>query len=141
MDPAATLALVEQHLQAGRLDDARAALRDFWTWRRRGGFQPPGGDALARRLDRDGSGVPVGGRRRPRVGRRAAATRRRGNLKKADVKVGGRYIALVSGRLATIQITGPAPYGKGWVGRNLTTGREIRVRTAARLRAAAGGQD
>jgi hypothetical protein len=35
--------------------------------------------------------------------------------------------------LAKVRITGESPYG-GWRGTNLATGREIRIRSAARLR-------
>ena len=54
-------------------------------------------------------------------------------MKKADIQVGLTYIAKVSGVLATVRITGESPYG-GWRGTNLATGREIRIRSAARLR-------
>ena len=39
----------------------------------------------------------------------------------------------VSGTLAKVRLTGEHPRG-GWYGTNLATGREIRIRTAARLR-------
>ena len=54
-------------------------------------------------------------------------------MKKAEVEIGTTYIAKVSGVLAKVRITGPSPYG-GWVGKNLATGREVRIRSAARLR-------
>ncbi len=54
-------------------------------------------------------------------------------MKKAEVQIGTTYIAKVSGVLAKVRITGASPYG-GWVGKNLATGREIRIRSAARLR-------
>jgi len=54
-------------------------------------------------------------------------------MKKAEVEIGTTYIAKVSGMLAKVRITGASPYG-GWVGRNLATGREVRIRSAARLR-------
>ncbi len=54
-------------------------------------------------------------------------------MKKAQVEVGTTYIVKVSGVLAKVRITGESPYG-GWNGRNLATGREIRIRSAARLR-------
>ena len=43
------------------------------------------------------------------------------------------YIVKVSGVLAKVRITRESPHG-GWYGTNLATGREIRVRGAARLR-------
>jgi hypothetical protein len=54
-------------------------------------------------------------------------------MKKAEVQIGTTYIAKVSGVLTRVRITGQSPYG-GWVGRNLATGREVRIRSAARLR-------
>ena len=54
-------------------------------------------------------------------------------MKKADIQVGLTYIAKVSGVLAKVRVTGESPYG-GWRGINLATGREIRIRSAARLR-------
>ena len=57
----------------------------------------------------------------------------RSAMKKADIQVGSTYIAKVSGVLAKVRITGESPHG-GWRGTNLATGREIRIRSAARLR-------
>ena len=54
-------------------------------------------------------------------------------MKKADVEIGGKYIAKVSGTLVAIRIDRESPYG-GWDGTNLATGRSVRIRTAARLR-------
>lgn len=54
-------------------------------------------------------------------------------MKKNEVKIGGEYIAKVSGKLAKVRITGESPYG-GWDAKNTATGRDVRVRTAARLR-------
>ena len=54
-------------------------------------------------------------------------------MKKAEIQIGNTYIAKVSGVLAKVRITGESPYG-GWRGKNLATGREIRIRSAARLR-------
>jgi len=63
----------------------------------------------------------------------------RGAMKRQDVQIGSIYIAKVSGVLAKVRITGESPYG-GWRGKNLATGREIRIRTAARLRRPANQQ-
>jgi hypothetical protein len=52
---------------------------------------------------------------------------------KREVTIGTTYIAKVSGVLAKVRITGESPYG-GWLGKNLATGREVRIRSAARLR-------
>ena len=60
-------------------------------------------------------------------------------MKKAEVQIGNTYIAKVSGVMAKVRITGESPYG-GWRGKNLATGREIRIRSAARLRRPANEQ-
>ena len=54
-------------------------------------------------------------------------------MQKSNVKVGSTYIVKVSGTLARVRITREHQRG-GWYGINLATGREIRIRTAARLR-------
>ena len=54
-------------------------------------------------------------------------------MQKQYVKVGTTYIVKVSGTLAKVRLTREHPRG-GWYGTNLATGREIRIRTAARLR-------
>ena len=62
-------------------------------------------------------------------------------MTKAKVSIGTTYIVKVSGNLTRVRLTRECEYG-GWYGKNLATGREIRIRTAARLRAAivpAGG--
>ena len=55
------------------------------------------------------------------------------NMQKQNVKIGTTYIVKVSGSLAKVKLTRECNYG-GWYGTNLATGREIRIRTAARLR-------
>ena len=60
-------------------------------------------------------------------------------MKKTEIEVGTTYIAKVSGVLAKVRITGESPYG-GWRGKNLATGREVRIRSAARLRRPANEQ-
>ena len=57
-------------------------------------------------------------------------------MQKQNVHIGTTYVVKVSGRLAKVQITREHDRG-GWYGTNLATGREIRIRTAARLRAEA----
>lgn len=57
-------------------------------------------------------------------------------MQKHNVKVGTTYLVKVSGRLAAVRITREHDRG-GWYGTNLATGREIRIRTAARLRSEA----
>ena len=54
-------------------------------------------------------------------------------MQKNNVKVGTTYIVKVSGTLAKVRLTREHARG-GWYGTNLATGREIRIRTAARLR-------
>ena len=54
-------------------------------------------------------------------------------MKKADVTIGSTYIVKVSGKLTKVRITRESPYG-GWDGLNLATHREVRIRSAARLR-------
>ena len=54
-------------------------------------------------------------------------------MQKQNVHIGTTYIVKVSGVLAKVRITREHPRG-GWYGTNLATGREIRIRTAARLR-------
>ena len=57
-------------------------------------------------------------------------------MQKANVKIGTTYIVKVSGRLTRVRLTREHDLG-GWYGTNLATGREIRIRTAARLRSEA----
>lgn len=54
-------------------------------------------------------------------------------MKRNEVEIGNEYVVKVSGRLVSVKILRESPYG-GWIGRNKETGREVRVRTAARLR-------
>ncbi len=56
---------------------------------------------------------------------------------KKNVKTGTTYIVKVSGTLAKVRVTREHDRG-GWYGTNLATGREIRIRTAARLRGEVG---
>jgi hypothetical protein len=43
------------------------------------------------------------------------------------------YAVKVSGQVQEVRLVAESPYG-GWIGRNLRTGREVRIRSAARLR-------
>ena len=54
-------------------------------------------------------------------------------MKKREIEIETTYIAKVSGVLAKVRIAAESPYG-GWRGTNLATGREVRIRSAARLR-------
>lgn len=54
-------------------------------------------------------------------------------MKKSEVQVGKVYIVKVSGKLARVRLTEASPYG-GWIGTNLSTNREVRIKSAAKLR-------
>lgn len=57
-------------------------------------------------------------------------------MKATEVKVGGRYIAKVSDTLTRVRIREPSPHGRGWIAVNETTGRDVRIKTAGKLRKA-----
>jgi len=46
-----------------------------------------------------------------------------------QVKVGGTYLAKVSGQVVPVRIRAESPYG-GWIGVNAVTRREVRIRSA-----------
>lgn len=50
---------------------------------------------------------------------------------KRDVEIGGVYRAKVSGNCVKVRIE--CPLKQGWLAINLITGRDVRIRTAARL--------
>jgi len=52
---------------------------------------------------------------------------------KSQVSIGNVYCAKISGKLTRVRIDCPCPYG-GWFGTNLVTQREVRIRSAAKLR-------
>ena len=54
-------------------------------------------------------------------------------MKKQDVQIGKHYVAKVSGKLVHVAIIQANPMG-GWDGLNVSTGRGVRIRSAARLR-------
>jgi hypothetical protein len=54
-------------------------------------------------------------------------------MRKAEIKIGSTYQVKVSGKLSRVRINGICPFG-GWYGTNTSTGRDVRIRTAARLR-------
>ena len=60
-------------------------------------------------------------------------------MKKSEISVGGTYVCKVSGRLVPVRIVQDNPLG-GWNAINVTTGRGVRVRSAARLRRAVQSQ-
>ena len=55
-------------------------------------------------------------------------------MKRRDVVLGQVYAAKVSGRIQPVRLVSESPHG-GWVGKNEATGRQIRIRSAAKLRA------
>jgi len=55
-------------------------------------------------------------------------------MRRADVRIGGVYTAKVSGRVTRVRLDRESRYG-GWDATNVATGRSVRVKTAARLRA------
>ena len=54
-------------------------------------------------------------------------------MKKDEVEVGKVYAVKVSGAIRPVRITGVSPYG-GWDATNLTTKRDVRIRSAQKLR-------
>ena len=54
-------------------------------------------------------------------------------MKKSQVEIGGTYLAKVSGQLVPVRVRAEHTLG-GWVGVNTVTRREVRIRSAARLR-------
>ncbi len=54
-------------------------------------------------------------------------------MKKHEVRIGGIYVAKVSGALTRVRIDRESRYG-GWEAVNLATHRPVRIRSAARLR-------
>ena len=54
-------------------------------------------------------------------------------MKTKDVVIGQIYLVKVSAKLQRVRLIKSSNYG-GWVGINLATGREIRIKTAAKLR-------
>jgi len=54
-------------------------------------------------------------------------------MKKHEVKVGGQYLAKVSGKIVVVRIDGPSAHG-GWDATNTATGKKVRIKSAQRLR-------
>ena len=59
-------------------------------------------------------------------------------MKKSEVKIGGVYTAKVTNKLVQVRIDAESRYG-GWDGTNLATGKKVRIKSPAQLRAAVGG--
>ena len=56
-------------------------------------------------------------------------------MKKAEVQIGATYRCKVSGSIADVRITGENPHG-GWDAVNTSTNRQVRIKSAQRLRSA-----
>ena len=54
-------------------------------------------------------------------------------MKKRDIEIGQTYLAKVSSKLVPVRITSESVQG-GWNAVNTTTGRDVRIRSAGRLR-------
>jgi len=61
-------------------------------------------------------------------------------MKQDDVKVGGKYMVKVSGKVTRVRIDGENPNG-GWDATNLATRKKVRIKTAGRLRGNAEKRD
>lgn len=55
-------------------------------------------------------------------------------MKKSEIRTGAVYTAKVSNKVVKIRIMHEAAYGTGWWAMNLETGRQVRIKSAARLR-------
>lgn len=59
-------------------------------------------------------------------------------MKKDQVQIGGHYYANVSGKSTEVRIDSDNSHG-GWDATNVTTGKKVRIKTAARLYGVVGG--
>lgn len=57
-------------------------------------------------------------------------------MKQSDVHIGHHYIAKVTNKLVTVEILAENPHG-GWDAKNLATGKNVRIKSAQRLRGTA----
>jgi hypothetical protein len=55
-------------------------------------------------------------------------------MKTAEIQIGKTYLVRLHGKFTRVRIDKTVSYGKGWTGTNLKTGREVRIRSAAKLR-------
>ena len=60
-------------------------------------------------------------------------------MKKNEVQVGGVYSAKVSDKVVEVRIDAENRHG-GWDATNLATNKKVRIKSAQRLRAVAGGE-
>lgn len=58
-------------------------------------------------------------------------------MKKDQIKIGGLYVAKVSDKLVSVRIDNTHSAG-GWMATNTATGKVVRIKSAQRLRSAAG---
>jgi len=56
-------------------------------------------------------------------------------MKKNEIKIGGQYTCKVSDKIVVVKITGENPHG-GWDAINLKTNKNVRIKSAQRLRTA-----
>lgn len=54
-------------------------------------------------------------------------------MKKSEIEIGKTYMVKVSGIVVPVKIVSESQYG-GWNGKNTTTGREVRIKSAAKCR-------
>ena len=54
-------------------------------------------------------------------------------MRKSEVKIGGTYAVKVSDRIVPVTLVAENRFG-GWIARNEKTGRDVRIKSAARLR-------
>jgi len=54
-------------------------------------------------------------------------------MRKSEVKIGGTYAAKVSEHIVPVTLVTENHFG-GWIARNEKTGRDVRIKSAARLR-------
>lgn len=55
-------------------------------------------------------------------------------MKNKEVQIGVQYLANVSGKVVSVQITHKLSLANGWRARNCVTGRSITIRSGKRLR-------
>jgi hypothetical protein len=60
-------------------------------------------------------------------------------MKKDQVKLGGEYLAKVSGKVVPVRIDKENPHG-GWDATSAATGKSVRIKSAQRLRGAVNGE-
>src|SRR5689334_15025843 len=60
-------------------------------------------------------------------------------MKKDQVKLGGEYLAKVSGKVVPVRIDKENPHG-GWDATSAATGKSVRIKSAQRLRGAVKGE-